>query len=119
MAKVVWSDKKKLKDSGVLKVTTENPEFVERGHAGRFQVIFEHVNDGLIDPTTPTLKTYEGSTLKDTLTPTKDSTGIYYFDYSIPATAGTGPWIAEWSGTYVGLTILVRATFEVVRSVES
>lgn len=118
MAKVVWSERRRSVDSGVFRVAFEQPESVERGHAARFQAMFEHVNDGLVDPASPALKIYEGSTLQAALTPTKDSVGVYFSDYSVPGAAGTGPWVAEWSGTYVGLSILVRGLFRVVRRLE-
>jgi len=103
--------------SGLFKVTTENPDFVERGHSIRLQAMFEHVNDGPIDPASLQLKIYQGSTqLGADITPTKDDTGSYYHDYNIPATSKVGPTVAEWTGTYAGNSILVRAVFYVRRT---
>ncbi len=118
MAKVVWSRGKQVHDSGVFKVTVENPGFAERGHTVRLQSMFEHVNDGLVDLTSPTLKIFEGSTqLGTNITPTNDSTGVYYHDYTVPDTAKTGPHVAEWSGSYDGKAALIRTLFYVRRTV--
>lgn len=117
MGKVVFSTRKVVTESGVFLVTTEQPAIVERGHAGRFQAQFEHLNDGLIDPTTPTLKIYEAETLKATPTLTNDSPGIYFADYTVPTTDKVGRQIAEWTGTYSGLSLQVRRPFRVVRTV--
>jgi hypothetical protein len=117
MGKVVFSTRKVVTESGAFLITTEQPAILERGHAGRFQAQFEHLHDGLITPTSPALKIYEGETLKATPTLTNDSTGIYFADYTVPATDKVGRQIAEWTGAYSGLSIQVRKGFRVVRTV--
>lgn len=120
MGSIVWSRYAKKCRSGVFTVTVENTKYVERGNTARLQARFEHVKEGLIDPSSPALKIYDGrNVLKATVTPTKDSTGEYYADYTFDAsTYDVGPYVAEWSGTYGGKTVLARATVNVKRTVE-
>ncbi|MCL4436142.1 MAG: hypothetical protein M1503_10170 [Thaumarchaeota archaeon] len=119
MGNISWNSPVKV-SSGVFTVTVENPRYVDLDNTARLQARFEHVNDGLVDPSSPTLKIYDSSvTLKDTITPTKDAQGEYYTDYSfVSATYGTGPYMVEWSGTYGGKSILARSMINVRRIAE-
>lgn len=105
-------------DSAVFKTTLEHPSHIERGGAVRFRAQFEHVKDGLADPTGLTAKLYDhGETLVATLTATKESQGVYYADYTVSATQATGPHLVEWQGTNNSLTLRARAGFKIVKTV--
>ncbi len=103
-------------DSGLFRIKLIHPSSVERGHTARFKAVFEHVDDGLIDPAGLTLKIYEGSTLRSTNTPVRESAGVYYYDYTVLVTDGTGPKVAEWNGTYSTKQITARSIFRVRRT---
>lgn len=49
-------------------------------------------------------------------TPTHVSTGIYQYEYPVPANAMLGAWAAEWSGTIGGQPVVVDDGFTVVLS---
>ena len=100
-------------------VTMELPKFVERGHTARFRATFEHVKDGLIDPSGLMVKFFDsGDTqLGTNQTPTKESKGIYYLDFNIAPSTSLGPYVVEWSGAHSSLNILARAPFFVKRTV--
>lgn len=66
----------------------------------------------LADVTGPAIDVYDGKgTLIVSGTPAKESTGVYYFEYLVPATF-SDPIVYEMSGTLEGTTILARATIE-------
>ena len=119
MDSILWSNPVKM-SSGVFTVTVENPRYVDLDNTARLQARFEHVNDGLIDPSSPALKIYDSSgALRETVTPVKDAQGEYYADYSFSAaTYGAGPYMVEWSGSYGGKSILSRSMINVRRIAE-
>jgi len=66
----------------------------------------------LSDVAGESIKIYDGKgTQIATGTPIKESTGVYYYEYTIPATY-SDPLVYEMSGTLEGSTILARSTIE-------
>lgn len=83
------------------------------GDTVRLKASFYNFSDALADPTGVTCTVYDGkkNKLVDAAVATKESTGIYYYDYTLPST-GFDPLIYEFCGTLEGTTALSRATIE-------
>lgn len=104
--------------SGVFIITTENPKYAELGTTIRLRAKFEKVEEGLIDPSSLTLRICEDGDVKATLSATRESKGVYYADHTLDETVyKVGSYVAEWSCSYEGKELLVRAPFNVKRTV--
>ena len=82
-----------------------------KGDTIRLKASFYTFAGVLSDPTTVTIKIYdEGKTLIKSGTPTRESAGIYYYDYT---TVADGKMSFEFSGSLEGNAILSRDYFSV------
>lgn len=83
------------------------------GDTVRLKASFYNFSDALADPTGVTCTVYDGrrTVLVNAASTTKESTGVYYYDYTVPS-AGFDPITYEFSGTLEGTTALGRATLE-------
>lgn len=83
------------------------------GDTVRLTASFYDFSDVLADPTDIKITVYDGkrNKLVDAATAIKSSTGVYYYDYTLPST-GFDPLIYEFSGTLEGTTVLGRSTIE-------
>jgi len=87
-----------------------------KGDTVRLKATFYNFAGSLSDlPSSPTLKVYDDhEILLSTVLPasiTHGTTGIYYYDYTIPQ---VGRLIYEFSGTLESNTVLGRSTFNSV-----
>ena len=91
----------------------------DRGETVTINNSYTDSDDAAYDPLTVELKIYDPSgTLIDTLTYAdaeiiKSDTGVYYYDYDIPADATIGWWITKWTGTTGTFLDVSRDQFKV------
>lgn len=73
---------------------------VTAGRGIRFKITFKDVDDNVVDPTADTVKfsliDSDGTTKLDEVPGTKETTGIYHYDYNIPDTGPYGRWLTVW-----------------------
>lgn len=82
------------------------------GDTIRLKASFYSFAGVLADPDVVTVKVYShiGQQVLTTATATKDSTGVYHYDYTIPVESGD--LVYEFSGTMDGTVSLGRAKIE-------
>jgi hypothetical protein len=85
------------------------------GDTIRLKATFYNYSGALADPDSVTAKIYShiGQILLATGAATKESTGVYYYDYTVPADV-PGLIVYEFSGMMDGTPTAGRATFEKV-----
>lgn len=90
-------------------------EFAQ-GATGRLLVEYKDENGDLTDPTTPLLDILNpsNSVVVNDAVPTRDSQGLYYYDFAVPLAAPLGEWTARWSGTINSALLSADDTFLVV-----
>lgn len=81
------------------------------GDTVRLRSSFYNFAGELADPTSVTITIYDGDkvVLVNAGATTKESTGIYYYDYTVPSTS-PDPLVYEFSGTLESHVSLSRAT---------
>ena len=94
-----------------------------RGTIERIYMSFYDENDALIDPTSATLSIYDNTgtpvvdmasaTLTDK-TPTKESTGLWYFEFKPPVTLALGVVTAWWRGKIDGKEAYEKQVIEII-----
>lgn len=84
-----------------------------KGDTVRLKASFYNYLGALADPTGVKITIYDGqrTVLVDAVAATKETTGIYYYDYLVPV-SGVGPLYYEFSGTLEGSVALGRAALE-------
>jgi uncharacterized protein YfaS (alpha-2-macroglobulin family) len=84
------------------------------GSKFRIVATYKDKDDIVIDPATPYVKVKDatGATVQEGA-PTREGTGVYYFDIEIPYGAVAGWWYAEFSGGVGELKAVERAYFVV------
>ena len=91
----------------------------DRGETVTINNSYTDSDDAAYDPSTVELKIYDpAGTLIDTLTYAdaeiiKSGTGIYYYNYDIPADATVGWWISKWTGVSGSFSDVSRDQFRV------
>ena len=89
----------------------------DRGEFVRVNNTYTDSDDAVFDPTTVELKIYDpAGALLDTLTYAggeivRSSTGVYYYDYDIPADATCGWHIGKWTGISSGFSDVTKDQF--------
>lgn len=83
------------------------------GNTVRLKASFYNFAGVLTDPTDVAIKIYShiGQMLLITASPTQESTGVYYYDYTVP-TDVNGSIVYEFSGTMEGSPTVGRAVLE-------
>ena len=72
-----------------------------KGSTVRIRNVMKDFDDSPLTPESQEVKIYDPEgTLKETITsPTLESTGIYYMDYTIPSDGKEGNWKVIWTAT--------------------
>ena len=88
----------------------------KRGTTPRFELDARDFGGALFDPDTHSAKIYNeaGALQKTETNPTKESTGKFYFYWTIPADGAAGTWKLEWTCVKATYTSIEDKTFEVV-----
>ncbi len=96
-----------------------NMKIWDRGETVTINNSYTDSDDAAYDPSTVELKIYDpAGTLIDTLTYAaaeiiKSGTGIYYYNYDIPADATVGWWMSKWTGVSGSFSDISRDQFRV------
>lgn len=92
-----------------------NMLLVERGRSIKITGKYYDNGGTLIDPTSPAVAIYnESGTSVTTGTPTKASTGVYYYIWNTTGSTTIGIYIAEFTGTNGTYTVADRLPVLVV-----
>ena len=87
------------------------------GDTVRFKNTWTDYNGNALDPDSQEVKIYDGAgnlvTTKTEADLTKESDGVYFFDYELPETATSGTWRIVWKGTKSGNDFIVSKYFSV------
>ena len=93
----------------------------ERGATIRFKVTFKNTAETVTDPTNNlaycTIFNPAATKKVDSQEGERESTGVYYYDYTIPKTEALGIWKVEWEGNVATLTSIGRKQFKIVHTV--
>lgn len=87
-----------------------------QGGIVRLSAYYRDAGGELVDPVTPLVDVLNPSAaivLNDAV-PSRDSLGIYYYDYAIDLSAPLGNWVARFSGTVDGGLVVGEEPFTVV-----
>ena len=86
-----------------------------RGSTIQVQNTIKDFDGTEIDPTSHsiTIKDGGGVTKQTTTAPTKTSTGVYYYNYTVPTNGNAGTWTVEWKVTYGTYDSIERTCFQV------
>ena len=83
----------------------------EKGNSVYFQCTFYTIRGAKVDPTSPTYSVTDSDSVEvDSGTPTKASTGVYYFYY---APASEGKFVVKFSGTINSQAVIGRSVFDI------
>lgn len=89
---------------------------VGRGGTITLRVEYRDGANNLVDPTSPTLEILNPSAVSvaSNLVPTRESQGLYRYNYTVAADAPLGVWVARWRGSINGVPVTGDEQFEVV-----
>jgi len=90
-------------------------EKIEAGETIRIKGTFKDINGTLTDPSnaTCTIKDSTDTIKVDAESMTKESTGVWYYDYTVPADGPTGTWLVTLTGTLGTFTAKNVEAFDV------
>jgi len=86
----------------------------KKGQTVKTTVTIKDFDGTICDPdSTPTCKVYYGGTVKETLSVSKDDTGIYSAMWSIPSDTDSGRYVLKWTWKVSTKDDLYSILFEV------
>jgi uncharacterized protein YfaS (alpha-2-macroglobulin family) len=91
-------------------------EFIYQDSTVRLKATWKDFANEAATPASQTLSVFDphGRYVVSGITnPTLESTGVYYYDYDMDATAPVGTYTAWWKATIASLDEVVRGQFEV------
>lgn len=91
-------------------------ERVGQGGTIRLDARYVDGTGALTNPTTPRISIIDANSVTQVsnATPTQDGTGLFHYDYTVPALGVLGLWTARWTGTINSVNVTGDDFFEVV-----